>query len=475
MSDEFAGADLGDVRRHRRLIRVAEQIQARAGESLPSIFSDPSQLEGAYRLFNNEDVDAEELMNAHVRCVRSRALAETEVLVLHDTTGISFGGEAREGLGPVGGGPRLGFHLHTSFCVGRDGRPLGVGRIFAWHRVRESRGHRPQQESQYDPDRESLRWNEAVHECADVLHDCSNVVHVMDREGDCMELLADMREQACRFVVRVAHDRRLTPHRRGPAGPKLYERLATAPLLAQRQVHLVRATAKAAGPKVPGNKRRASVEWAEQRLATLEIRAATLDVSPGNGAHAHVPDVMVLNYVDVCEIDPPEGIEPVHWRLVTTEPIATPDEVLRVVDIYRRRWMIEELFKALKTGCGYELLQLESGDALIRALPIYLVAAWNLLRVRWVSREYPDEPASSYFSESEVEAVRAMGRPTKPLPTEPTMRDVFLEIARIGGHLPQNGDPGWLVLRRGMNKIRQVQIGLRYRTKPTTRGDVIIP
>jgi hypothetical protein len=35
------------------------------------------------------------------------------------------------------------------------------------------------------------------------------------------------------------------------------------------------------------------------------------------------------------------------------------------------------------------------------------------------------------------------------LPEAPTIRDAMLGIARLGGHLPRNGDPGWIVLGRG--------------------------
>jgi hypothetical protein len=42
---------------------------------------------------------------------------------------------------------------------------------------------------------------------------------------------------------------------------------------------------------------------------------------------------------------------------MTTEPIDTPEQILAVVDGYRHRWKIEELFKALKTGCAYEKRQ----------------------------------------------------------------------------------------------------------------------
>jgi IS4 transposase len=46
--------------------------------------------------------------------------------------------------------------------------------------------------------------------------------------------------------------------------------------------------------------------------------------------------------------------------LYTSEPIDTAEQLLTIVDQYRSRWVIEEFFKALKTGCAFEKRQLES-------------------------------------------------------------------------------------------------------------------
>lgn len=65
----------------------------------------------------------------------------------------------------------------------------------------------------------------------------------------------------------------------------------------------------------------------------------------------------------------------------------------RVVDIYRMRWLIEEYFKALKTGCAIEKRQLESKHALVNALAVLIPIAWRLLRLRALARENASAPA----------------------------------------------------------------------------------
>jgi hypothetical protein len=70
--------------------------------------------------------------------------------------------------------------------------------------------------------------------------------------------------------------------------------------------------------------------------------------------------LLKVHVVTVMERDCPEGDEPIAWYLVTNEPITTSEQVASVVDAYRARWVVEEFFKALKTGCQIEKRQMES-------------------------------------------------------------------------------------------------------------------
>jgi IS4 transposase len=96
----------------------------------------------------------------------------------------------------------------------------------------------------------------------------------------------------------------------------------------------------------------------------------------------------------VWEVNAPVGTEPVEWRLMTTEPIDTDEQVLRIVDWYRTRWMIEEYFKALKTGCAFEQGQLASFHTLCVALALLAPMAWRLLLLRYLARELPTTAAT---------------------------------------------------------------------------------
>jgi hypothetical protein len=125
-----------------------------------------------------------------------------------------------------------------------------------------------------------------------------------------------------------------------------------------------------------------------------------------------------------------------------------------VVDAYRGRWVIEEYFKALKTGCAIERRQLESAHALQNALAVLAPVAWLLLRLRSVARARPSSPGSRLFSKKQITLLRALAlRRRHRLVTAPDARAVMLALAAVGGHLPNNGDPGWQILGRGLDDL----------------------
>jgi hypothetical protein len=171
-----------------------------------------------------------------------------------------------------------------------------------------------------------------------------------------------------------------------------------------------------------------------------------------------LPATLAVHVVSVWEVAAPAGEEPVTWRLITTEPVDTVDQVLQIVDWYRTRWLIEEFFKALKTGCAYEKRQLESLATLLVALALLAPIAWQLLLLRHLARELPTHAATAVLTPRQVQILRALPAGATLSPT-PIMRETLLAVARLGGHLRQNGAPGWLVLGRGMQKLLWMEQG----------------
>lgn len=453
MGDEFVDAELGSAARTKRLVKLANAMAAKPEASFPEQApSKGGELEGAYRFFENPQVEPQAVLDAHIAKTVARVSERAKVLVAHDTTEFSFSGEKRrQGLGYLNDTNRQGFYAHYSIAMTAAGEPLGTLNVYSWTRPtppqRERAQGKKRRRDDYNPDRESLRWGDCVLACAERVSSATELLHLMDREGDCLELFALMLEHDQKFVIRLTHNRRLLPGREAEEN-KLFERLSSAPVFFEREVILSeRGHARSA-------RQQQKFPTRQRRRARLAVRAQTLQIFPSNGASANIPQCLTLNFVDVEEVDPPQDCEPVRWRLVTTERIDTPENVAAVVDAYCCRWIIEEFFKTVKTCCRYEERQLESATALHIALAIINAVAWKILLIRWQSRAEPDAPANRVFNDQELMALRALSETTgQTLSAIPTVRAAVAVLASIGGHIKNNGDPGIIVLRRGLSQL----------------------
>jgi hypothetical protein len=122
--------------------------------------------------------------------------------------------------------------------------------------------------------------------------------------------------------------------------------------------------------------------------------------------------------------------------------------------------MIEEYFKALKTGCAFETRQLTTYAGLVRALAVFIPLAWRLLVLRHLGRAATPLPIHHCLDrEQQLLLQRLLSQRRYQLPLRPTVRDAMLGIAALGGHITNNGPPGWLVLGRGLTRFLDAEVG----------------
>lgn len=450
VSAEVADADLGDARLNKRLCLLADRIAERPGESFPKALDD-AELEAAYRFFGNEQVTPEAILAPHFRQSGRRAAELSRVVVAHDTTQFEFGGQMRrEGLGRLIKPSAQGFFGHFSLAMSADTarKPLGLLALETVFRLKKSIGQKKWTRDQRIG--ESARWLRAVEAVEEQLDGRVEAIHVMDREGDQYSLLAALQDSKRSFVIRSFQDRRLA----GEDEARLRAVASAARVTLRREVPLS-PRPRLFGPKGERHPAR------RHRIARLSFAATSVELRRTFDARESKSSSLRLNVVHVFERRPPRGEPPVEWFLLTNLPIDTPEAIAFAVDCYRARWTIEEFFKALKTGCQFEKRQLESAHSLLNALAILAPVAWRLLLLRHLARSDRRAPASSALTLQQLEVLRAVAR--KPLPRKPTARDAMLAVAGLGGHLKSNGDPGWLVLGRGMHDLLLLELGWRAR------------
>jgi len=469
---EFEGLEVGDARLNRRACAVVAKLSAAPDWSFPRALGTVADREAFYRLLANPRVSYGRLVASHAQQTVERMSAAGErVLVIHDTTEMAFSStdDSRHGLGHArSASSKQSFFAHLSLAVSVAGQPLGTLGMTCWARQQLRKGRRKVSggELAKDENKESARWALQVAEVERAVGGRAPLLHVMDREADAYPLLSMMVERGQHFVIRVARDRLVfeLEDEEGPAD----EPLPLSHALVDFPTALIR--------EVPLRRRRATTLAKSKQLKPARSgRMAKLAISAGRLAFRRprywddaLPPHLDLNVVQVREVDTPDGEDPVSWVLVTTEPISSPTELEAIVDHYRQRWLIEEFFKALKTGCDFESRQLESFATLTNALGLLLPVAWQMLLLRWLSRANPTAPAETVLSRTQMTLLRSSGQKL-PL-SGATVLDALYAVAGLGGHIRNNGAPGWLTLSRGMQDLAMLEHGWTIATARNSSG-----
>jgi hypothetical protein len=458
IDSEFAGAPLADKRLARRLAKIAGKAAKDPAASFPQIARSDAELEGIYRFLNNHRVAADGILEPHIRATLARAEPHERIAVVHDSTQFAFRNQVAEKLGYLPGPGQRGIMGHFALAVDEGGLPLGVLGFEALMPPAPKPRKRGKKNRLYDRmslHRLAARWGRLVNTVRERIDGQVSVVHLMDREADSYELMHDIHKAKEGFVIRLRHR----------------DRLARCPCDETDDWRAVEEVARGgrfvAKREVPVSARRHSKEqtykrrYAERdrRVAKLRIEALpVLFKKPGViRFQPNLPAAIKVNIVRVWEPSPPRGEEPIEWLLITNEPIDNRKQVEAVVDWYRRRWKIEEYFKALKTGCAFESRQLQSRVGLVNTLALLTPIAWQLLTLRDHARTAPASPATMVLSPRQLNVLKGLA--DRPLPTKPNVAQAMLAIAAQGGHLKRNGAPGWQTLGRGLEKLWWAEMG----------------
>lgn len=414
----------------------------------------------AGRFFANPRVTVARIVEAWSEFI-PQAARERHVLALQDTTAMTFatGAEARSApprradtpsltrrrrLGPLNDGSAHGLLAHVMIGVDADsGACLGLVGGDVWNRpgyVTSPEWARPFSE------RESRRWVETAEQARTVLKDAATVTVVHDREGDMYPLWARVPMPGWHVLSRANQDRKLSD------GRMLF---ATADAFPLADTCLLR---------VP-----ASPPMRAEREARVTLRFGTVEIrrSP-NEKDRDLAKAVRLTLIDVRELAaPPDGVEPIHWRLLTTHEVTDAAAAWRVVGWYRRRWTIEQLFRILKTeGLRLEDSQLATAERLAKLTAAALKAACAILQLVQERNGAHGQPAGHVFGNAETDTIDALSptlegktaRQKNPHPAR-TLAHASWVVARLGGWNCYGKPPGPITMHRGLERLHAIHQG----------------
>lgn len=420
---------------------------------------------GYYRFLENDEVSVSELVTSQAHHCEQQVEGQ-HVLAISDSSEINLQAHAGrlkpEDIGVVGNHEEIGFYIHPTLVLNaKTGFPLGMSSVQVWHRPLEQQDKRSRSYKQLPIEqKESYKWIKAAHTSQPFLHSggAQQVTYIGDSEADIYEAWSTIPASQTHLLIRACQDRRLVGEEQ-----MLFDILSQQPCEGTYRLWL------------PGDERtgRAAREaWVAVRCCRVHLQR------PARLNRSDYPPSVALYAVEAREVQPPAGQEAVHWRLLTTHPVVCIEQALQVIEWYRWRWRIEQLFATLKQpGLNLEATQLESGKAIQRLCVLALSVALRVLQLV-EGRQDETQPAQPVLSSTQQQCLAQLaptlaGRTTKQHNPHPpnTLAWVAWCIARLGGWSGYQSQrpPGIATMLRGLQQFESIFTGWRLAQDVCTR------
>ncbi len=400
------------------------------------------------RFLANPAVTTHEMLVTTGRLSNQRA-AGRHVLAIMDTTDLRFPTHeaSKRGFGRDDNDLCPGLFLHPVLAV--DAGNGGVIGLVDCVVLNRTQGKVTDHKKRAADDKESRRWLQSAEMAGDGLTAAAAITMVGDRESDIYDLFA-RRPVNVHLLCRSAHPRAMT------TGGLLPAHCAGLPEQGRDMIEVP--------PKGTQKARQATVALRFDAISlTRPVRAGVKDQ----------PRIISLWVVDVREVDPPEGAEPVHWRLLTTHAVTMLAQARQIVVWYRMRWIIEQVFRSLKSHClRIEDSQMEEVASFTKLAVIALIAAVRAMQLVLARDGTTGQPVTDAVEPAEMAALSELnasleGRTAKLRnPYDPSLLAWFAWIvARLGGwsgYTSRGYRPaGPKTMHHGLIQLDQIMLGWR--------------
>jgi hypothetical protein len=432
----------GDIRIAERADWLIERVATAGTLVLRKLGETRAGEKAVHRFLSSRYVSVDRI----VETLAARTAAQCKgrrILAIQDTSEINFSGrdKKRRGFGPGGNGTTPGFFIHPVVALDIESEAV-VGLVDAeiWTRSETRVASRRKRAIE---DKESMRWLSGCQAAAGVLSEAASVTMVADRESDIYQLFV-RRPERLDLIVRAAQDRCLSNE------TMLFAALADAEVL---QTSIVKVA-----PRGPGDK---------GREATVELRAGLVSLArPEKLKRSETRDAVELTLVEAREIDAPIGKTPLCWHLLTTHLVTSAADAEQIVQLYRLRWRIEQVFRALKSdGLALDDSQVIDAERMFNLAAIGLAGAIRTIQLV-DARDGSPRPISDVIDPALLPALERLSksregktdRQKNPHPSD-SLAFVAWIAARLGGWNCYYKPPGPKTMRDGWNHLASILQG----------------
>ncbi len=441
--EELGTVQLFDPRLKRRLFSIAQKFYENCGKTIPEACGSRADTVGAYRFFSNKETSMDVILTAHTEATIERMKDYSVILAPQDTTVLEYNTRPMtQGLGPTNGNQGgLGLIMHDTVAFTEEGTPLGVLDAQCWARdpekINEFRNIKARVPIEL---KESMKWIRSFRKLAEIQRLCPDtmLVSIGDRESDIYELLAEalIDPNGPKLLVRSERTRF-----RKVENEYLWDHMLNLDIAGKVALEIPRSGSRKA------------------RTAIVNIRFSKVEISPTKNSKKEPPLTTWAVYLkEDVELSKGLGpdIDPIEWMLLTTYPVETFKDAVKMVEWYSKRWGIEIFHRTLKSGCRIGDRQLGSADSLETCIAIDMIVAWRVFYLTMLGRETPDSPCTVFFSDVEWKALYCYAtKSSKPPKKPPTLAEAIWLVGKIGGHQGRNrdGPPGTQVMWRGIQRL----------------------
>lgn len=447
--EQFATLELGDRRREYRAVRMLRRAAERPAGRLSEVFDSPAELQGAYD-FVEGDFGSERVVRALEDATLRAADGLDFMYVVLDGTSLTLTDRAKcKDFGSIGPRETLarGLKVVDALALTPEGVPLGLLDLKFWARKPLSRTARYWRRQ--GPTTETRHWVETLERVGERAARAGvKPWFVIDREGDCADMLRAAALNGALFTIRSNQNRLLRP---GTSRQRLLrQHMKHRPVLGR---HFIR---------VPGK------DGTLGSPVALDVRVSSVDLDvPNYRTHPKMREALPLHVVWLRERHPPRGRKALDWMLLTNHAVVDYAAAIAVLESYCCRWRIEDFHRTWKTGrCFVEDTQLQRRDHVVRWATMLAAVAARIERLKHLSRTQPEAPASIEFSPIEIQALRIrkaqIKKRTESLPEGmPSIALAVLWLAQMGGFQGKaHEQPGSVTIGRGLERLAPFALGL---------------
>ena len=411
---------------HERLVAVGQR-----GISVRALGGSRAGEVRVRRFLRNDKVTSGEIF-ATASLATAERVAGLHVLAIQDTTNLRDDGAGHSLVAH----PTIAVEAEAGALLG-----LAHGEILS-----RAGGQKARRKARAFEEKQSRRWLNGAEAAADLAAaGAAQVTVVADRESDIYEMFA-LKPEGVELLIRAAQDRALADD----AG-RLFAALTAQPEAGEFTVSL---------PATAGRKAR------EARLA-VRFCPVMLKRPSNRPAARGLPKAVPAFLVEACEIDPPSQATAAHWRLLTTHRIESFEQARWLTGLYRKRWVIEQLFRTIKTkGFDIERVIMAEQEPFEKLAASALVAGVSCLQLVQDRDGRAERPLEDVFDSADQAALEAVsiqleGKTVKQKNPHPKGSLAFAAwvCARLGGWTGYYGKPGPVVMLRGLYQFRAIQHG----------------